>query len=105
MKKTLSIAVIAGLAFAQFALAATGNEGTAEGKRIFTEVCANCHGSDAGGGRAPALKPQPAEELTQKLDGFRAGTYGGARKATMEAMVKKYTPEELKDVVEYIKSL
>ena len=40
-----------------------------------------------------------------KLAGYRAGTYGSARKATMEGMVKKYTPEELKSVVEYIKTL
>ena len=104
MKKVLSIAAIICLAFSQFALAAGNGEAT-EGKRIFTEVCANCHGTDAGGAKAPALKPQSAEDLTKKLDGFRSGTYGGARKAAMEGLVKKYTPEQLKGVVEYIKSM
>ena len=84
MKKILCIAAVACLAFSQFALAA-GDKDAMEGKRIFTEVCANCHGMDAGGAKAPALKPQSAEDLPKKLDGFRAGTYGGARKATMDS--------------------
>ena len=104
MKKVFSIAVVISLALSLFVLAAGAAEAP-DGKRIFTEVCANCHGADAGGDKGPALKSQPADSLLTKLAGYRAGTYGSSRKATMEGLVKKYTPEELKSVVDYIKTL
>lgn len=105
MKKVFSIAVIVSLALSQFVLAAAGAGEAPDGKRIFTEVCSTCHGPDAGGAKAPNLKSQPADTLLTKLAGYRAGTYGSSRKAAMEDLVKKYTPEELKSVVDYIKTL
>lgn len=104
MKKVFSIAAIVSLALSLFVMGA-GAEEAPDGKRIFTEVCSTCHGADADGAKAPSLKSQPADTLITKLAGYRAGTYGSGRKATMEGMVKKYTPEELKSVVEYIKTL
>lgn len=105
MKKLLYIAAIASLALSQFALAAAGAEEVPEGKRIYTEVCSTCHGADAGGDKAPNLKSQTADALLKKLAGYRAGTYGASRKAAMEGLVKKYTPEQLESVVKYIKTL
>lgn len=105
MKKVLSIAVIAGFILSQLVLAALGAGEAPDGKRIFTEVCSSCHGADASGRNAPNLKSQSADELLKKLAGYRAGTYGADRKAAMEGLVKRYTPEQLESVVEYIKTL
>ncbi len=85
--------------------AASGNQAAPDGKTVFSTICANCHGANGTGGRAPALKGQSEAELTRKLEGYTAGTYGGARKATMENMVKSRSPEELGAVVQYIGTL
>ena len=103
MKKAFSIVVMSGIILSQCVIAAAEADDAPNGRDLFTSVCSNCHGADAGGGRGPALKPQPAEELTKKLEGLRAGTYG--KSPAMKDIANKYSPEQLKSVVHYIKSM
>lgn len=103
MKKLLGIAAVACLV-SLYAVSAMG-AAAPDGKMIFSSICANCHGATGTGGKAPALKGQSAADLERKLEGYKAGTYGGNRKNVMENMVKQRTPEELKAVREYIGTL
>ncbi len=104
MKKMLSLLIVAALT-CFLAVSAFGADPADTGKTIFTTVCANCHGMDAMGAKGPKLQGQQPAQLIEKLDGYRAGTYGSSRKATMQGVVQKYSADELKMVTEYIGTL
>src|SRR5256885_1968946 len=69
------------------------------GKVPFERVCAACHGEDAKGDQGPSLLPMTLEfeELLAKV---RQG--GGEMPAITKA---KMTDDEVKQVLEYLKSL
>ena len=69
------------------------------GKVVFERVCATCHGSDAKGDQGPSLVPMTMEydELLAKV---RQG--GGEMPAISKT---KVTDDEVKQVLEYLKSL
>lgn len=100
-----------GLTFAAcligLAACSTMNAGSAalDGKTLFANNCAGCHGPEGFGGRAPVLKGQSAADLTRKLDGYRAGTYGGAKKQVMAGVVQKRSSQELNAVAQYLGAL
>jgi mono/diheme cytochrome c family protein len=68
------------------------------GKVVFERVCATCHGSDAKGDQGPGLVPMTMEydELLAKV---RQG--GGEMPAISKT---KVTDDEVKQVLEYLKS-
>ena len=98
MKTTLALFSVLLLLFAgSMALAAN------DGETIY-KSCAACHGKDGSkpaGGSSP-LKGQSAEETLKKLEGYAAGTYGGAQKTLMVNITKKHSAEDLKAVADYI---
>lgn len=106
MKKLFGITALTALICMQalYGVSAAGAE-TMSGKELFTSVCAGCHKADGSGGPAPKLKGQSAADLTAKLQGYKAGTYGGAKKGTMQNVLKNRTPEDIKAVVDYIGTL
>jgi mono/diheme cytochrome c family protein len=69
------------------------------GKVAFVRVCAMCHGEDAKGDQGPSLVPMTMEydELLAKV---RQG--GGEMPAISKT---KITDDEVKQVLEYLKSL
>lgn len=69
------------------------------GKVVFLRVCAMCHGEDAKGDQGPSLVPMTIEydELLAKV---RQG--GGEMPAISKT---KITDEEVKQVLEFLKSL
>src|SRR5437762_451522 len=69
------------------------------GKVPFERVCAECHGEDAKGGQGPSLVPMTME-LEELLAKVRAG--GGEMPAITKA---KMSDDEVKQVLEYLKSL
>ncbi len=104
MKKFLFTALFFGFCCFQIPFAMSAD--APDGQALYASACAGCHGKDGGGmGGAPALKGQTPAALAQKLDGYRAGTYGGGRKAVMEGIAKKHSPEELKAVGDYLGTL
>ena len=75
---------------------------------LFKTHCQSCHGAD--GGRAPSkgvepIKGQSAADLLKKLEGYKDGTFGGARKMTMENVVKRLSDEQLKALADYSATL
>lgn len=101
MKTTLAIFSVLLLMFAgSMALAAS------DGPTIY-KSCAACHGADgskSAGGTHP-LMGQSAADVVKKLEGYAAGTYGGAQKALMANIAKKHSAEDMKAVADYIATL
>jgi mono/diheme cytochrome c family protein len=69
------------------------------GKVPFERVCAECHGENAQGGQGPSLVP-----MTMDFDELLAKVRQGG--GEMPAVSKtKMTDDEVKQVLEYLKSL
>ena len=99
MKKTITSIVFIAAVSTAFA--------AADGSELFAK-CKGCHGAD---GSKPALgvsapiKGQSAVELEKKMNGYKDGSYGGAKKSMMVGQVSKLTPEEVKALADYISKL
>ncbi|UOD34543.1 c-type cytochrome [Deferribacteraceae bacterium V6Fe1] len=67
--------------------------------------CKGCHGDDGSKnalGVSNPLKGQSKEEIIQKLNGYKDGTYGGAKKSTMASQAKRLTDADINSLAEYI---
>ncbi|MGE4319443.1 MAG: cytochrome c [Deferribacterales bacterium] len=70
--------------------------------------CKGCHGADGSKkamGVSPVIKDQPAADIVKKLNGYKDGTYGGAKKAMMASQAGKLSPDEIKALADYISKL
>lgn len=98
--KKIALALTLLLAFAaSTALAAE------DGKALYAK-CAGCHGAD--GSKAAMSKPlkgQSADAVVKALQGYKAKTFGGAKKATMENMASRMSDAEFKALGDYISKL
>lgn len=78
----------------------------ADGKAVYEAKCRSCHGAD--GAKALLSKPvkglKPAE-VEQMMAGYKAKTFGGAKKATMENLAAALPDEDIKAVAAYIGTL
>ncbi|MDD3342063.1 MAG: c-type cytochrome [Sulfurospirillaceae bacterium] len=79
----------------------------ADGASLF-KTCATCHGAKAE--KAALNKSQiiagwSADKITAALNGYKAGTYGGALKMTMVGQVKALDDEKIKALATYISTL
>jgi cytochrome c len=70
-------------------------------KQLYAARCAGCHGADGSKG----LQGKTAEQVTTALEGYRAKTYGGAKKEIMENQAGKLTEAEVKTLAEFIPTL
>ncbi|GAB6124415.1 c-type cytochrome [Humidesulfovibrio idahonensis] len=104
MKRTVIIAALAlSLGLAATALA---EEGAAEGKALYTAKCQSCHGAD--GSKSLMSKPVKglkADAVVKAMEGYKAKTYGGAKKATMENLAARLSDAEIKALAAYIGTL
>lgn len=76
----------------------------ADGRSVYAK-CIGCHGVDgtkAALGASPPVKGQSADELEKKMHGYVDGSYGGSKKVIMVNMLKKLSPEEIREVAEYM---
>jgi len=74
----------------------------ADGKSLYAK-CAGCHGAD--GSKAAMSKPlkgMGADAAAKTLEGYKAKTFGGAKKATMEGVAAKLSPDDIKTLAAYI---
>lgn len=87
------------LATVTTAVVSTSQKEPPPGKVAFERVCANCHGEDAKGDQGPSLLPMTMEydELLAKV---RQG--GGEMPAISKT---KITDDEVKQILDYLKSL
>jgi len=98
---SLSLALALGLCTA--ALAA--DDATA-GKELYTAKCASCHGAD--GTKAIMSKPVKGlseADFSKKMLGYKAKTYGGTKKATMENVASKVSEADIKAMAAYVNTL
>ena len=77
--------------------AALAEESRLDAAALFEESCARCHGADGSGapGGTTPLREQTAAAITQKLEGYKAGTYGGERKEVMERVAGELSGEQI----------
>jgi len=96
---TLAVAFALAVTLAAAALAA-------DGKALFVK-CAGCHGTDGAktalGNKT--LKGQKAEAIAKTLAGYKAKTYGGAKKGMMEAQAATLSDDDIKALADYISKL
>jgi cytochrome c553 len=81
---------------------------TPSGATLYAAKCASCHGADGGRSAMNASKIIKGWDKTQiisALDGYKAGTYGGAMKGVMSGQASALTPEEIDALATYISKL
>jgi len=89
------------LALAEIGLAAAGV--AADGQALYEAKCKSCHGAD--GTKALMSKPVKglkADAVIKAMQGYKAKTYGGSKKATMENLSASLTDDEIKALAAHI---
>lgn len=80
-------------------------EAVAEGKKLYAQWCASCHGADATGGMGPSLVSEsPVYPRTKTDKGLFEAMYGGAFGA-MQPFKGRITQDEMLKIVAYIQEL
>jgi cytochrome c553 len=93
---TLAFALAVALAAAAFA---------ADGKALYAK-CAGCHGADGSKtAMSKSLKGQKTDALAKALAGYKAKTFGGAKKGMMEGQAASLSDADMKALAEYISKL
>jgi cytochrome c len=75
----------------------------ADGKALYTAKCASCHGAD--GSKTVLSKPVKglsAADFTKKMQGYKAKTYGGTKKATMENLAGALSDADIKALADVV---
>lgn len=95
MKKIFAVLTLGMLGWA--GSAALAEESDIDAAALFAEGCARCHGEDGSGspGGITPLSEQTVAGIAQKLEGYKAGTYGGGRKEVMERVAGELSAEEI----------
>lgn len=74
------------------------------GESLFSK-CKSCHGADGSKnalGVSKPLKGQSKEDILKKLQGYKDGSYGGARKSIMKGQVSGLSEDDMKALAEYV---
>jgi len=80
---------------------------TKDAKIVF-QACAACHGQNAQKsalGKSKIIKGWSAMQVTDALNGYKDGSYGGAMKSVMKGQASKLSDEDIKIVSDYISKL
>ena len=101
-------ALILSVALAATALATENHSAghAPDGQAVYTAKCQSCHGAD--GSKSLLSKPVKglkAEAVVAAMNGYKAKTYGGAKKATMENLAAQMSDADIKAVAEFIGKL
>ena len=78
------------------------------GQMIYTQKCNSCHGAQAERkalGVSQVISTWNEDEIINALKGYKAGTYGGARKMIMAPHAKSLSEEDMRNVAQYITNL
>jgi cytochrome c len=80
----------------------------ANGKLLFMQKCASCHGQKAEKaalGKSQVIAGWEAARTEAALNGYKDGTYGGAMKGLMAGQVSILDAGQIKALSEYISTL
>jgi cytochrome c553 len=78
-----------------------------DGAKLY-QVCAGCHGADGSKvalGKSQIIKGWSSDKIKDALNGYKAGTYGGAMKSIMVGQVSKLGDAEIQALSEHISKL
>ena len=103
MKQLGTLALVGTLFAGACLLSAPAKADTAAGEAAFKAKCAGCHGADGKGKEAMKTTDMAAADV-QKMSDADLGSAITAGKGKMPAF-KTLTPEQVKDLVGYIRSL
>jgi mono/diheme cytochrome c family protein len=98
--KTLATALFAGVCL----FSAPAKADVAAGEATYKAKCAMCHGTDGKGKASMANSDLTAADVQKKSDADLSGAITNGKPPKMPAS-KSLTPEQVKDVVSYIRSL
>lgn len=70
-------------------------------KALYAAQCAGCHGKEGEKG----LKGKTAYFVTTALQGYKAGTYGGAKKQIMQARAAKLSDGDIEALAGFVAGL
>jgi Cytochrome c553 len=79
----------------------SAEEAASSGKALYAAKCAGCHGADG----AKGLKGASYGYVVNALSGYKAQTYGGAKKAMMQAQAAKLSAPEIEALAQFIAGL
>jgi mono/diheme cytochrome c family protein len=103
--KKLGTLGLAGTLFAGTCLlSAPAKADTAAGEAMFKAKCAGCHGADGKGKEAMKTTDMAADDVQKMSDADLSKTISEGKPPKMPAY-KTLTPEQVKDLVSYIRSL
>lgn len=77
----------------------------ADGAGIYAAKCAMCHGADGKDAAVAGKAIAGATDAETKIKGYKAGTFGGANKASMQASVADMSDADIKTVSSFLSSL
>lgn len=75
---------------------------------LYAKNCKGCHGADGSKvamGMTRPLNSLTLDEVKAALSGYKSGTYGGAKKAMMERVVKPLSDADLEALAAHVDSL
>ncbi len=72
------------------------------------KLCSTCHGENAEKsalGKSKIIQGWSADQVTEALNGYKDGSYGGPMKGLMKGQANKLSDEDIELVAEYISTL
>ena len=97
-----ALALVAALVFVIMLFANEGGGELSPGAALFDANCASCHGGDGGGGLGPKLAGAVTKDFPDIADQI---AFVAAGKGIMPAFGGDLSKEQLRQVVEYTRSL
>ena len=104
MKKLGTLGLVGTLFAGTCLLSAQAKADTAAGEAMFKAKCAGCHGADGKGKEAMKTTDMAAADVQKLSDAELSGIISNGKGGRMPAY-KTLTPEQVKDLVGYIRSL
>ena len=104
MKNLGMLALVGALLAGTCLLSAPAKADTAAGEAMFKAKCAGCHGADGKGKEAMKTTDMAADDVQKMSDADLSKIISEGKPPKMPAY-KTLTPEQVKDLVGYIRSL
>lgn len=77
----------------------------ADGVKLYGAKCAECHGADGKDSAISGKAIAGDTAVLTKLTGYKAGSFGGDQKATMQASLEGLNDDQMKAIAAYVTTL